>query len=124
MRADLNLLREVRPWLQPPATVPKFYLRCLWIIVQLVTAYWFSNQVSPFFTSSSRKTKMLIAKLRPYCQVVTWLGIVFLVVNVILTALSPTPVLSWLRETVTGTGFIEDTRGRVRQAEEEYEPAA
>jgi hypothetical protein len=26
-----------------------FYLRCLRILAQLVAAYWFSNEVSPFF---------------------------------------------------------------------------
>ena len=27
----------------------EFYARCLRIVLQLAAAYWFSNQVSPFF---------------------------------------------------------------------------
>jgi hypothetical protein len=27
----------------------RFYLRCLWVVVQLMAAYWFSSDVGPFF---------------------------------------------------------------------------
>lgn len=41
----------VRSWLHPVPEMPvsTFYLRCLWVVIQLVTAYWFANRVSPFF---------------------------------------------------------------------------
>lgn len=57
---------------------------------------------------------------KPYCQIVLWLSVLFVIVNIGLSALSATPVLSWLPETVTGTGYLEDTRRRVVQAEDEY----
>ena len=38
-------------WLHPIPELPawKFYLRCVWVVAQLITAYWFSSHVSPFF---------------------------------------------------------------------------
>ena len=38
-------------WLNPVegTSTVTFYLRCLWVVVQLMSAYWFSREVSPFF---------------------------------------------------------------------------
>jgi hypothetical protein len=41
-------------------------------------------------------------------------------VNLALTGLAATPVLGWVPERVTGTGFLEDSRTRVAGALEEY----
>jgi len=43
--------RGLKSWLLPVAGARPitFYLRCLWVVAQLVAAYWFSNEVSPFF---------------------------------------------------------------------------
>ena len=32
---------EISPWM--------FYGRCAWVVIRLMAAYWFANQVSPFF---------------------------------------------------------------------------
>ena len=44
-------MREWKSWLCPVEDMSPgmFYLRCLRIVVQLIAAYWFSTQVSPFF---------------------------------------------------------------------------
>ncbi len=45
-------MREsLRAWFCPIADMPwwMFYLRCIWIVVQLAAAYCLANQVSPFF---------------------------------------------------------------------------
>jgi hypothetical protein len=41
----------VKSWLVPTNDValPSFYLRVLWVVVQLIAVYSLSNQVSPFF---------------------------------------------------------------------------
>ncbi len=41
----------IRSWMCPVAEIPcwTFYGRCAWVVIQLMTAYWFANQVSPFF---------------------------------------------------------------------------
>jgi hypothetical protein len=38
-------------WLRPVAEIAarEFYLRCLWVVVRLIAAYWFATKVSPFF---------------------------------------------------------------------------
>lgn len=33
----------------PEISHTQLILRCVWISIQLILAYWFSNQVSPFF---------------------------------------------------------------------------
>ena len=33
----------------PEIAVGTFYLRCLWVVIQLVAAYIFAERVSPFF---------------------------------------------------------------------------
>lgn len=45
------MLEVVKSWLLPSPDVParSFYLRVLWVVVQLIAAYSLSNQVSPFF---------------------------------------------------------------------------
>jgi hypothetical protein len=47
----MSSFRESRTWLCPVAGISPgaFYLRCLRVVVQLIAAYWFSSQVSPFF---------------------------------------------------------------------------
>jgi hypothetical protein len=61
-----------------------------------------------------------LARLKPLCQVACWMILMSAAVNVTLTALDATPVLGWLPKTVTGTGFLEESRARVAQAVEEY----
>ena len=41
----------VKPWLSPIPDMPwwQFFLRCLWIAVQLIAVYCLANQVGPFF---------------------------------------------------------------------------
>jgi hypothetical protein len=41
----------IKQWLVPPSDISgwTFYLRALWIVVQLIAAYCLANQVSPFF---------------------------------------------------------------------------
>ena len=38
-------------WMNPvPELSPAaFYARCLWVVARLIAAYWFANEVSPFF---------------------------------------------------------------------------
>jgi hypothetical protein len=44
------MVNVVRTWLLPSdIAVSAFYLRVLWIVVQLIMVYLLSNQVSPFF---------------------------------------------------------------------------
>jgi len=44
------MLNVVRNWLVPAdIALSAFYLRVLWIVVQLIAVYSLSNQVSPFF---------------------------------------------------------------------------
>ncbi len=44
------MLNAVRSWLLPTdIALSAFYLRVLWIVVQLIAVYSLSNQVSPFF---------------------------------------------------------------------------
>jgi hypothetical protein len=61
-----------------------------------------------------------LARLKPFFQVGCCLVLVGLALNMALTALDRTPVLAWLPETVTGTGFLEESRTRVAQAVQEY----
>ena len=61
-----------------------------------------------------------LSRLTPHCQIVLWLGAFAVLVNAALTALSATPLLAWLPETTTGTGFLEDSRERVAEALDEY----
>jgi hypothetical protein len=51
MKEADKMERWLNRWLRPVPELPawKFYLRCLWVVVQVVAAYWFSSQVSPFF---------------------------------------------------------------------------
>lgn len=44
-------MKEEGTWLRPIADLPfpTFVARCVWVVIQLIAAYWFSNQVSPFF---------------------------------------------------------------------------
>jgi hypothetical protein len=61
-----------------------------------------------------------LARLKPFGEVAGWMIVVGVAVNVALTALNATPALAWLPKTVTGTGFLEESRSRVTQAAEEY----
>lgn len=47
----MNVFSGLATWLNPVGDISpaRFYLRCLWVVARLVAAYWFSNQVSPFF---------------------------------------------------------------------------
>jgi hypothetical protein len=47
----LKIGSTVRAWAGPvPGMRPlEFYGRCLWVVLRLVTAYLFANQISPFF---------------------------------------------------------------------------
>jgi hypothetical protein len=51
MRTAISLRGVVGDWVQPipDISASRYYLRCLWIIVRLTTAYWFANEASPFF---------------------------------------------------------------------------
>jgi hypothetical protein len=42
---------QVGNWLRPIPDIPvsTFYLRCLWVVVQLAAAFCFANEASPFF---------------------------------------------------------------------------
>lgn len=46
------MMRErLKSWLCPVPDMPwwMFFLRCAWIVLQLIAAYCLANQVSPFF---------------------------------------------------------------------------
>jgi hypothetical protein len=45
------LIDLVKTWLLPPAEIRgwTFYVRGLWVVIQLVAAYCLAKQVSPFF---------------------------------------------------------------------------
>jgi hypothetical protein len=45
------MLNWIRGWVQPVPSIPiwRFYLRCIWIAMQLIAVYCLANQVSPFF---------------------------------------------------------------------------
>lgn len=45
------MVQNPNTWLRPVPELPAggFYLRCLWVVVRLIAAYWFSSHVSPFF---------------------------------------------------------------------------
>jgi hypothetical protein len=45
------MLKSATNWLLPSSDIPlrSFYLRVLWVVMQLIAAYSLSNQVSPFF---------------------------------------------------------------------------
>ena len=45
------MIDKLRAWTSPIPDMPArtFYLRCLWIVVQILAAYCLANQVSPFF---------------------------------------------------------------------------
>lgn len=58
--------------------------------------------------------------LRPFVQVAFFLALWAFVINGTLLALSDTPLLRWLPEHVSGTGFVEDNRQRVIAAVQEY----
>jgi hypothetical protein len=47
----MRIVEALKPWVLPVPDFPPtaFYLRCLWVAVRVVAAYWFSNEVSPFF---------------------------------------------------------------------------
>jgi hypothetical protein len=61
-----------------------------------------------------------VTRLKPFCQIALWLGVLAMVLNATLTVLTGTPVLRWLPRTVAGTGYYEDSRHRVEKAVEEY----
>jgi hypothetical protein len=44
-------MRRLTAWLSPIPDMPwwVFYLRCTWVVLQLIAAYLLANQVSPFF---------------------------------------------------------------------------
>jgi hypothetical protein len=46
-----NKMENPSTWLRPVPEIPasEFYVRCLWVVVRLIAAYWFANKVSPFF---------------------------------------------------------------------------
>lgn len=64
---------------------------------------------------------MIPLRLKPYLQVAIPLAAVAVAFDLALARLQNTPVLAWLPHTVTGTGFLEESRGRVAQLEQEYE---
>jgi hypothetical protein len=41
----------LKSWMWPVMEAPRwtFYRRCTWVVARLMMAYWFANQVSPFF---------------------------------------------------------------------------
>ena len=51
MKGESDMADNSGTWLRPVAEIParEFYLRCLWVVVRLVAAYWFASKVSPFF---------------------------------------------------------------------------
>lgn len=61
-----------------------------------------------------------LSRLKPHCALAFWLGAMVLAVNVVLSALATTPILGWLPRTVTGTGYLEDSRRRVELAVQQY----
>ena len=63
---------------------------------------------------------ILASRFRPYVQMALCLGILCVAINAGLTALNATPLLAWLPRTVTGTGYLEDSRDRVASAAKEY----
>jgi hypothetical protein len=48
---ESNSSDSIATWWSPVAGIAPgvFYLRCLRVIAQLAAAYWFADQVSPFF---------------------------------------------------------------------------
>jgi hypothetical protein len=48
---ETEMSHQTPTWLCPIAGMRPaiFYLRCLRVVIQVIAAYWFSNQVSPFF---------------------------------------------------------------------------
>jgi hypothetical protein len=61
-----------------------------------------------------------LSNLRPLIRLGVWLVIFAVVVNLALRGLAATPVLGWLPDRQTGTGFDTDNRERITGAEAEY----
>jgi hypothetical protein len=61
-----------------------------------------------------------VTRFKPYFQIALCLGVLAVVLNGALTALSATPVLGWLPRTMAGVGYLEDSRSRVEGAVREY----
>jgi hypothetical protein len=51
MNTRTSLRYGLGNWIQPipEMSASEYYLRCLWVVVQLVAAYCFANEASPFF---------------------------------------------------------------------------
>jgi hypothetical protein len=61
-----------------------------------------------------------LRRLKPYCQIGLWLVVFLGAVDLALTGLTATPVLSWLPKMVAGAGYLEDNRERVSNAVREF----
>ena len=59
-------------------------------------------------------------RLKPYIQVGLCVAVLMVAVNVLLSQLGATSILGWLPRTMTGTGYLEDSRSRVDDATEDY----
>lgn len=62
----------------------------------------------------------LVSRIRPYLQIALALAVLCVALNAALSALTRTPILGWLPRTVTGTGYLEDSRDRVASAAQAY----
>ena len=62
----------------------------------------------------------LVKPLRPFLSIAFWLVLWACIVNGALLLISTRPPLAWLPQRVSGVGFVEDNRQRVRAAELEY----
>lgn len=51
MKGENRMEESPSTWLRPVPEIAasQFYLRCLWVVVRLIAAYWFATKVSPFF---------------------------------------------------------------------------
>jgi len=51
MTTRTSVREQLGSWIRPipEMSASAFYLRCLWVVVQLVAAYCFANEASPFF---------------------------------------------------------------------------
>ena len=68
---------------------------------------------------SAASASVARTRLTSLVQIALWLAAGVVVLNVLLHGLEATPVLSWLPKAVSGTGFLQDNKLRVRAAFEE-----
>ncbi len=61
-----------------------------------------------------------LGRIRPFCVVTLWVGILTLVVNGVLQGLSAASILTWPPRILAGNGYLDDNRQRVDAARDEY----